>query len=133
MPYSSMNSADPPGAGEPGSDEGMHVAQHLVGAPDVLGEESEEVLVGLAGAKELHGWDLEPFLVDLAGVEAVLGAPDVRDVSHHPAERDHPTVPKHRDRDGDVEQMAGAEPRIVRDEHVTRLQGFRADSARSSR
>ena len=103
----------------------MHVAQHLVRPADVLGEEGEEVLVRLAGPEELHGRDLEPFLVDLAGVEAVLGAADVGDVTHHPAERDDLAVAEHRGRNGDVEQVPRAEPRIVRDEHVPGLQGLR--------
>ena len=78
--------------------------------------------LGTPGAIQLHRRDLEALLVDLAGAQAVLGAADVADMADGASERHQPAVAEHRGHHRDVEQMAGAQPRIVGDQHVAGLQ-----------
>ena len=106
------------GADRVRGDEGMHVAQHLRGVAHVLGEQREQVLVRHARAEQLHRRDLDAFLEDLARLQRVLGAADVADVPDRADEADELAIAEHRRQHRDIEQMAGAEPRIVGDQHV---------------
>ena len=98
--------------------ERMDVAQHLRGIAHVLGEQREQVLVRHARAEQLHRRDLDAFLEDLARLQRILGAADVADVADRADEADQPAVAEHRREHRDIEQMPGAEPRIVGDQHV---------------
>ena len=110
------------GADRVRGDEGMHVAQHLRGIAHVLGEQREQVLVRHARAEQLHRRDLDAFLENLACLERVLRAADVAHVTDRADEADELTIAEHRRQRRDVEQVPGAEPRIVGDQHVARHQ-----------
>ena len=100
----------------------MHVAQHLLGIAHILAEQTEQGFVRLARFDQLHRRNLEAFLEDFARMQRILGAADVGDVADGAHEPDETASLEHRRHDGDVEEMAGAEPRIVGDEHVAGLQ-----------
>ena len=105
-------------------DHRMDVAQHLPGVADVLRDQGEEVLVRDTGPHQLHRRDLQAFLIDFTGAQGILGAADVGDMADTGHQRDHSTVLKHRRRNGDVEQVASAQPGIVGAQHVARPQRF---------
>jgi hypothetical protein len=92
------------------------------GIAHVLGQQREQVLVGDACAEQLHRRDLDALLEDLARMQRVLGAADVADMADRTDETDQAAVAEHRGEHRDIEEMAGAEPRIVGDQHVARHQ-----------
>ena len=112
----------PFGAERVGGDERVDVAQHLLALAHVLGDQREQVVVRHAGAIQHHRRDLDAFLVDLARAQAVLGAADVADMADGAGQRHQRAVAEHRRDHRDVEQMAGAQPRIVGHQHVAGLQ-----------
>ena len=105
-----------------GGNEGVDVAQHLLVLAHILGDQREQVVVRHARAIQHHRRDLDAFLVDLARAQGVLGAADVADMADRAGQRHQRAVAEHRRDDGDVEQVAGAEPRVVGDQHVAWLQ-----------
>ena len=117
-----MKAEQPLGAEGIGGDEGVDVAQHLFALPHVLGDQRQQVVVRHARAIQHHRRDLDAFLVDLARPQAVLGAADVADMADRAGQRHQRAVAEHRRDHGDVEQMPGAQPRIVGDQHVAGLQ-----------
>ena len=110
------------GSGRVGRHHGVDVADHLLALPDVLGEQGHEVLVQDARPVKLHRWDLKAFLVDLARVEAIFGAADVGDVTDGADDgHDGPVAEDRRD-DRHVEQVAGADPRVIGRQDVAGLE-----------
>ena len=82
---------------------------------------------GTPAAVQLHRRDLDAFLVDLARTQRILGAADVADMADRADQRHQRAVAEHRRDHRDVEQMPGAEPRIVGDQHVAGLQRLRRE------
>ena len=72
-----------------GGDEGMDIADDLLGLRTFSRDEGEQVLVRHAGAIQLHWRDLDAFLVDLARAQLVLGAADIADMADGADQRHH--------------------------------------------
>jgi hypothetical protein len=105
-----------------GGHEGLDVARHLRRVAHVLGDDGEQVFVVHAGAGQLHRRDLQALVEDLPRAQAVARAADIGDVPDGADQRDHGAVAEHRADHCQIEQVAGAQPRIVGYEHVARPQ-----------
>ena len=105
-----------------GGDHRLDVAQHLVRIAHVAVQHAQQRLVGLAGLVELHRRDQHAFVEQLADHRRVLHAADVADMPDRAHQRDQPAVAEHRAHERDVEQVPGAEPRVVGHQHVAFLQ-----------
>ena len=71
----------------------------------------------------MDGGSAFPFRHDdgvLAGAHPVLGAADIADMADAAGQRHQPPAAEHRRHNGDVEQVPGAQPRIVGDQHIAR-------------
>ncbi len=105
------------------------IAERLVGRAHVLAQQGDQGLVGVAGAHQFHGRNLEAFLEHLARFGAADFSPDIRRMRRRCAERHQVAVAKDRLGDGNVGQVAGAEPDVVGDQHVARRELLRREVA----
>src|ERR1035441_10897611 len=102
-----------------------HIAKHLVGNTDVGPDELEDRLIELALLIELENRNLEPFLVYVLRLKRRHATPHVEVMDNAQGiANDAPTM-EDRGRDGDVDQVTTRDPRVVRDDCVTRLQRLR--------
>ena len=98
------------------------VADRLVRHAHVRADHPDERLVRLAAPHQVHDRDPDALLVDLVRAAAVDAAADVGRVAAGGEERDHAAAVEDGRDDRHVVDLAGRLPRIVRDQHVARLE-----------
>ena len=101
------------------------VAAHLQRLARVAHQHREQRFVRLSGVHHLHVRDVQAFLVDRGGFGDEAAPADVDDVAGGGEKADQAALQEGR-RDGDeVEQVPGAHPRVVGDQHVAGLERAR--------
>ena len=105
----------------------VDVADRLVGLAHVGADDLEHVPVRLAGAEELQHRDLQALLVHLARLGRELAAADVGRVAGAREVGDRAPAAEDGRHDREVVDLAGRLPRVVRDQHVARLERGRRE------
>ena len=100
----------------------IEVADHFLRSADVGAQDFEQVHVGLTALEQLQDGDVQSLFIDIHCVWAVGAPADIRGVANVPEERDQVSVPEDRRHDCDVVVVTTGQPRIVGDNHVTRLE-----------
>ena len=102
--------------------ERVEIALGHDGVADVVGDDAHQRLVANAAVEELHDRDAQPLLVEVASVGSEAAATDVGDVAGRGEEPHGIVAVEHRRHGGEVVEVPGAVPGVVRDEHVARDQ-----------
>ena len=105
------------------TDEGEHVAPHLHGAARIGEDDGKKLLVELSLFPDPQVRDEGALLEGGVGLGRHADATHVNDVAGGREKGDKPLPQEHRRHHHIVEQVPGAEPRIVGDEDVSRLHG----------
>ncbi len=110
-----------------GRDLRRDITQHLVRGADVVADDVEQQLVPDALLVELGARDPQAFLVHVARAGADAVAADIRVMDGRAEEADHLALAEHRRDDGDVEEVAGRQPRVVGDKDIALVERVRRE------
>ena len=105
----------------------MDVAHHLVGSPHVRRQQAEQFLVRSPRVVQLGDGNEEPFLEYLGRVCRQPTPPDVHGVTRVAEKADQAVAAERRRHHGEIVELAGGLPRIVRYEDVTGGQALRRE------
>ncbi len=113
---------EPVGAGLVAGRQRIQVTRRRDGIAYVRTQDVEQCLVGLASAEQVADRQVDAFLEDLRAVGPEAEAADVGDVRGGREQRNRLAAVKHGRDNGEVIEMPGAVPRVVRHEHVAGLE-----------
>jgi hypothetical protein len=105
-----------------GADVGVYVAHDLLWHPHVASDQFDQRLVDDALAEQLADRQQQPLVEHLGGGGREAHAADVGQVGDAHGVGDQPALAEQRPHHADVEQVAGADDRVVGDDDVARPQ-----------